>query len=131
MCEQYLWNTGEKTSNIVVNKPGIYSVQCILKGCTIWDSTMIEGCDFKLNFPNAFTPNGDGLNDAFSPKGVLVYDFNLRIFNKWGTQIFYSNDINQGWNGDGMPCDVYFYICEFKDFLGINYAKSGNFTLLR
>ncbi len=66
--------------------------------------------------PNAFTPNGDGLNDQFMPFASGDYlnaDYQMRIFDRWGNKLLFSGDINQGWNGTykGGLCerDVYVY----------------------
>jgi gliding motility-associated-like protein len=66
--------------------------------------------------PNAFTPNGDGLNDKFMPyvSGDFVNaDFQMRIFDRWGLKLLFTGDVNQGWNGiyKGDLCerDVYVY----------------------
>src|SRR4029077_637179 len=54
---------------------------------------------FTLYIPNAFSPNGDGTNDIFTAKGDYVCGFQMYIFDRWGMQIFYTEDINKGWNG--------------------------------
>ena len=66
--------------------------------------------------PNAFTPNGDGLNDKFMPYASGDYlnaDFQMRIFDRWGNKVLFTGDINQGWDGyfKGGLCmrDVYVY----------------------
>ena len=50
--------------------------------------------------PNAFTPNGDGLNDIFRVlNGVKTQNFNLKIYNRWGQPVFETKDWKQGWDG--------------------------------
>jgi gliding motility-associated-like protein len=49
--------------------------------------------------PNAFTPNGDGTNDKFIIKGTGIENYSIDIFDRWGTNIFSSTDINEGWDG--------------------------------
>ncbi|MFC2104958.1 PKD domain-containing protein, partial [Bacteroidota bacterium] len=64
-----------------------------------------------IAFPNAFTPNDDGLNDTFIPvyKGVIQYE--MLVYNRWGELIFKTNDLSVGWDGklNGEPAkpDVY------------------------
>ncbi len=53
----------------------------------------------RLYAPNAFTPNGDGLNDFFELKGIYIATYNLRIYDRWGALIFESNDLNTHWDG--------------------------------
>lgn len=66
-----------------------------------------------LYIPNAFTPNGDGLNETFGPKGEGISEFNMQIFDRWGILIFESNDLTMQWDGyiheDKAPVGVYVY----------------------
>jgi gliding motility-associated-like protein len=57
--------------------------------------------DLIMYAPNAFTPNGDGINDVFAPKGTYIdpKKYNLKIFNRWGELVFETIDINKGWDG--------------------------------
>lgn len=83
----------------------------------------IQSCP-EIIFPNVFTPNGDGSNDAFLPLSVNdIGEINIQIFNRWGTKVFESTSIEDfmtnGWDGtdisSGQPCSdgVYFYVCQF------------------
>lgn len=67
----------------------------------------------QLYIPNAFTPNGDGLNDEFKAVGEGVDFYQLNIYDRWGNLLFNSNHIEQGWNGtvNGQPAQsgVYSY----------------------
>lgn len=54
----------------------------------------------SIFIPTAFTPDGDGLNDLFYAKGHNVAEFHLIIFDRWGTVVFESADINEAWNGE-------------------------------
>jgi len=96
--------------------------------------------DFEL--PNVFTPNNDGINDVFKAMphslGHLNMFFTIRIFNRWGNQVFESNDMNFEWdgnqsNGQPAPTGTYFWVVE----LGVPGGEipasqlSGNVTLLR
>lgn len=66
-----------------------------------------------LYIPNAFTPNGDGLNETFGPKGEGISEFNMQIFDRWGILIFESNDLTMQWDGyiheEKAPTGVYVY----------------------
>ncbi len=76
---------------------------------------------YTLYIPNAFTPNGDGKNDVFLPKGIYVCNFEMFIFDRWGQQLFHATDITQGWNGkvngSGSTCqeDTYVYYISASD----------------
>jgi gliding motility-associated-like protein len=98
----------------------------------IVDSTMIE------SVPSAFTPNGDGLNDVFRPVGTRFQNLvDFRVFNRWGTQIFYSNNIKNGWDGtykgEAQDMGVYYYTITVArpGGEGANIIYKGEITLMR
>lgn len=90
---------------------------------------------FELFFPNAFTPNDDGLNDSFFPKGLFIKSIKLVIYNREGHVFFSTNNIDEGWdgthNGTPAPMDTYIYAVESEDFSGNSFARTGTFTLIR
>jgi len=93
-------------------------------GCSAFDDMLVTvTCDNGNVFiPNTFSPNGDGMNDIFFPRGSGILGIKtFRIFNRWGELIFErtnlkANDPQQGWNGmlrgQKAPADVYIYTCE-------------------
>lgn len=89
-----------------------------------------------MYIPNAFSPNGDGLNDRFRfiPVGIATYKF-FRIFNRWGTEIYSSTDFRTGWDGTfkgaPAPVDTYIWILQGTDFNGKEIMKKGTVTLVR
>lgn len=93
-----------------------------------------EAC-CTIMFPNAFTPNGDGLNDEFRPwcQGYKRYHV-LRISNRWGQTIFETTNSNPAWDGvyNGVRQDmgVYFYYLKY-DCGGKTMEMKGDFTLIR
>ncbi len=74
----------------------------------------------ELYVPNSFTPNGDGINDLFGVKGANVYSFEMIIFDRWGKEVFRTNDMDQKWNGSNQGNDyhsqtaVYNYTITYK-----------------
>ena len=83
--------------------------------------------------PNAFTPNGDGRNDIFIPvfnDTLKIEDYNLEIYDRFGIQIFQSDNPNVGW--DGLPFDTIYVYRFYMKCEGYNEAivKSGNITLI-
>lgn len=85
--------------------------------------------------PNAFTPNDDGLNDVFFVKGLNIKEFQLFIFNRWGEEVFSSNEIDTGWNGtvNGklVQQDTYVYKIKAKDYSSKKINLSGQINLIR
>jgi gliding motility-associated-like protein len=86
--------------------------------------------------PNAFSPNGDNVNDLFFIENLEAFkDVTLKIFNRWGELIWESKNKNEGFIGDNkskeLANDVYFYIVDYSGWDGSSYSKKGNITILR
>ncbi len=122
-AEFYQWNTGETTETIVIDSIGSYNVEVTsYEGCKSTDTVQILWGGAPFYLPNAFTPNGDGLNDTFGP--IPRYDYvnryHMSIFNRWGQMIFETTDINQGWAGSyqGSPVmmGAYVYRIVYEEF---------------
>ncbi len=100
----YLWNDGTNSSSLLINKTGNYWLKVSDQyGCIGTDSitvTVKTDCLVGIFVPSAFTPNRDGKNDLFKPTvygKIVKYEF--LIYNRWGTIVFRSTEINQGWDG--------------------------------
>jgi gliding motility-associated-like protein len=91
--------------------------------------------EFRVFAPNAFTPNGDNLNDRFEVKGRFVASFRMVIYNSWGQVIFQSNDQKNSWdgrvNGQEAPAGTYAFSVEAVDGNGKKFSQTGTVTLLR
>jgi gliding motility-associated-like protein len=111
----YQWSTGENTQTINVSNPGTYWVNVSFGFCTLSDSINVTGGfgSSILYIPNCFTPNGDGKNEVFMPKGDGITSYDMKIFNRWGQLIFETTDINQGWDGryKGNKVQIDVYVC--------------------
>lgn len=95
----YLWSTGETGQSAIFSKQGSYWVRVDNSCGNYIDSFRVQdvGCFFV---PDAFTPNNDGLNDIFRPRGIAdPKGYQLTIHNRWGNQVFISTNPNTGWNG--------------------------------
>jgi gliding motility-associated-like protein len=136
-------NTGyqanTKSTNYVFDKADTYAIVLIVKnvwGCvdTAIKNIRVEP-DFNLYIPNTFTPNEDDRNELFQAKGTGIKTFKLLIFNRWGEQVFDSNDITKGWDGSfkGEPCksDVYVWKLRATDINGKAKELNGHVTLYR
>ncbi len=121
--------------------PGQYSARLSSQaGC---DSIIYLALEhFKVFFPTAFSPNGDGQNDRFTIFGGadLQAIEELQVFNRWGNQLFRAsellpNDPQSGWDGtfqgDPAPADTYIYSVQLRMRDGRSYHRKGSFTLLR
>ncbi len=104
--------------------------------------TVTVACNENNYFvPNLFTPNGDGNNDVFYPRGTSIYLIqSLRVFNRWGEMVFEkrnfaANSVSNGWDGTykgkPAPADAYVYILEFICGNGTIVPYKGNVTLVR
>jgi len=111
---RYLWSTGDTVSMIQIEGGGLIWIRVQNDySCMASDSVII--LEFGLYIPNAFTPNGDGLNDRFRISDIEPgKQWLLQIFNRWGTLIFQTNDLNTGWDGtcfnQPCPCDTYVWV---------------------
>lgn len=74
-------------------------------GCTTSGSQIVEEAEPKIVLPNAFSPNGDNANDTFRPANSCPVEYRLTIYSRWGTVIFHTTDITEGWDGtfEGSP----------------------------
>jgi len=137
-AEYYLWNTGEITEAIQIDSMGHYVVEVIsYEGCKSTDAVQVLwGGGTPIYLPNAFTPNGDGLNDVFKavPKYDYVSKYQLSIFNRWGQQIFECNDIDCGWDGtyqgNATPNGVYIYRIVYEEISQPGQSKTLNGSLI-
>ena len=135
---KWLWNNGGTSPQMQVDAPGVYYVTVSIDGCQATDSVWVQnGC--YLDIPNAFTPNGDGINDYFLPRPLLgkgLSAFQMNIYNRWGQLIFStSNTEGRGWDGrfnDVMqPEGVYIYNIDATFIDGEKEHHKGNVTLLK
>lgn len=133
----YLWDDGSDSSFRFVQGPGNYFVEVITAaGCTGTDSIFVEEkCLDDIIIPSAFTPNEDGRNDVFHAYGIGVDIFRMRIFNRWGQEIFESNSLDEGWDGTFSSHRVHdgIYECVIDYSIdGVNMkTKKGMVALIR
>ncbi|MGB0368197.1 MAG: gliding motility-associated C-terminal domain-containing protein [Flavobacteriales bacterium] len=85
----------------------------------------------ELFVPNVFSPNDDGHNDVFKPRGTEPFAYELRIYDRWGNLVFNSGKIGDGWDGthNGKPLNSGVFV--FYILSGDNVMEKGNVTLLR
>jgi len=107
---------------------------------TIAGNICVEYCPF-YDLPNVFTPDADGINDLFIPFPYRdVESVELKIFNRWGMEVFKTDDPDVLWNGktantgDDLPSGTYYFICKVEEkFIAGNRKREikGPLQLLR
>ncbi|WPQ61168.1 gliding motility-associated C-terminal domain-containing protein [Chitinophaga sancti] len=133
------WQDGATTATYVVTATGYYKVTVYNDCGSVTDDITVtyKQCEAKPDFPNAFTPNGDGNNDTFKPHvNGPMYDYDLRVFNRWGQVVFLSKDQTKGWDGrfQGSLVDVgtYVYLLSYKNTAGgETRIVKGEVTVIR
>ena len=109
-------------------------------GCINSDTVTVEIrafiCDEPYIFvPNAFTPNGDNVNDVLYVRANAVTDVYFAVYSRWGEQMFETTDLQVGWDGTfkgkELSPDVYGYYLRLRCLNNEEYFKKGNVTLLR
>lgn len=136
-------NSGSTVQNPTFSygQPTCYTVQLDVastNGCTDTDTMSI--CidpDVSIYVPNAFTPNGFGANEIFIPVcvGIDPQKYQFWVFDRWGNQIFSTNDLNTGWDGrtNGRTCEIDTYVWRVYawDVNGNTHTRMGAVSLLR
>lgn len=98
----YTWQDNSISPTYTVTQTGDYFVQVTdANGCSARDSIRIAVDCSDIWFPTAFTPNNDRKNDSFGPLGNLatVKDYSMRVYGRWGQEVFRSTTPYQHWNG--------------------------------
>lgn len=121
---------------------GTFAVSLLLTnafGCQseqIWPQYVTVDQRVNMFIPNAFSPNGDGVNDVFNVVTRLITDFEIAIYDRWGKLIYQARNQEFGWNGqdgagDPAPEGAYVYVVQAVDWDGNSVRRSGSVTLLR
>ncbi len=139
------WNFGDGGSSSEINPiheyDGLsdYYAQLTVTnalGCTDSAYTLVEG-PVIVYIPNAFTPNNDGINDGFQVVISDVVYYEINIFNRWGEQVFYSQDPDEVWMGNVnggdhyVPAGLYNYRLRWKGSRTDAEELSGTIELMR
>lgn len=145
---QWLWNFGDSATSIEQQPEhtyadvGAYTVTLYASnadGCTDSVTSLVNVKDIvTLYVPNAFTPNKNERNEVFNiySYGILQEGFVMLIFDRWGKQVFKTNDISEGWNGamnnkgNVMPADTYVYNITYKEASGKQKNIIGAISLV-
>ena len=137
LFSSYLWQDNSRNQTLPINSAGLYRVTVTDSlGCAGTDEVLVtEDCS-GIYFPSAFTPNNDGRNDFFGPLGNLsaLSNFKLSVYNRYGQQIFFSNNPFQKWDGQwsGKAADSnnFVWMASF-DLNGISQQMKGTVILIQ
>ena len=133
------WNDAFDMPIRDVTETGYYEVTVANECGSMTDDIelIFEDCDYAVYLPNAFTPDGDGLNENWCPVLWNIDSFLVQVFNRWGEMIWQSTDQNACWigdvNGGGYyaPDGVYAYRMVAESDQGKQIVKDGYITLIR
>ena len=138
------WQDGSNATEYEVDEAGIYFLTIDDGACLSFDTISVSSSScgkIKVYVPNAFSPNRDGINDIFFPSPdpqYTVVDYQLMIFDRWGSLVHSSQDQKEGWDGliEGKAANfgVYVYLIQysFEDQGEVfEQTVSGDITLLR
>ena len=162
---QYAWSTGASSPSLLVHQPGTYEVVRTLGTCTQTDSAVILACDIEepnpedtipedtvivvpvdsisietlqpYYIPNAFTPDGDGVNDYFFVSGPDVENYEFTIYNRWGEKIFVADDVQDRWTGNAhggghfVPDGIYVYALRAAISISEVIEQRGHVLVIR
>jgi gliding motility-associated-like protein len=136
----YRWQDNSTDPVFEASELGTYMAEvndCGQKVTYTYDVPREEDCPCDPMTPKAFTPNGDERNDAFKVLNDCVFrEFDLQIFNRWGKEVFRTQNPANGWDGtldgEAQPSDVYVYVLVYKiKESELQFQEKGDITLLR
>ena len=142
----FLWGfgdgntSGEENPSHTYTQPGNYYITLrveTINGC--WDTTMAMVAlteEVVLFIPNAFTPNGDGINDVFEIKGTPITDYHLYIYDRWGGKLWSTHNFENQWDGTNeagnpVPPGSYMYQITGTDYLRRPVFYRGTVTVVK
>ncbi|MEO8412679.1 MAG: T9SS type B sorting domain-containing protein [Ginsengibacter sp.] len=143
--DEVVWSPGISLNTVTSYTPvfsgrfeQLYTIKIVTKGgCVTVDTQLVKAIDkVAMYVPNAFTPNGDGLNDVLRPVLFGIKELHyFKIFNRLGQQLFQTNVAGKGWDGtlNGLPqfSQVVVWIAEGVGVDDKTYLLKGSSILLR
>ncbi len=141
----YFWTFGNGDSStafepvVLYTEPGHYAITLVVTnqwGCQDRTTRYIDvKVPEEVFVPSAFSPNGDGKNDNFNIGTQNIVDFKINIYNRWGENVYLSDDPDFKWdgrmNGQKSPEDVYVYVITATGYHGQSFKRKGTVTLVR
>lgn len=140
----YLWSPASSLSSATILNPVASprtTTQYVLTittaaGCTNSDSVLVTVVPYCIKPLNAFSPNGDGINEYWLvTNNDCTSNVNAYVFNRYGTKVYESKDYRNNWNGTykgkPLPDGTYYYILNFTLINGNKITLNGNVTIIR
>ena len=141
----YLWTPSAGLSSTTILNPFVKPTATTLYtltvtndvGCSATDDVLVTVVPYCIKVRNAFTPNGDGINDVWT-----VYDqtdclknITVHVFNRYGNEVFYSKDYHNNWDGKykgkSLPDGTYYAVVDFLLVTGKLFTAKTDLTILR
>jgi len=150
--KSWYWPTfGDNSDSNSIKQNPVHTYADTGSYCATLIVTNIHGCKdsvtqcleinpyWTLYIPNAFTPQGDGINETFNAKGVGIKQYEMWVFDRWGMQLFYTNSLYKGWDGKVQKgssheiCqeDTYVYLIEATDCFYKEHKYIGRVTIIK
>jgi gliding motility-associated-like protein len=140
----YVWTPATALSSSTILNPvasPVVTTTYVLRvttnnGCTASDDMTITVVPYCVKPLNAFTPNGDGINDRWLiTNGNCLTSASVEVFNRYGSSVYQSNDYKNDWQGtykgEALPDGTYYYIIKYHLINGASQVLKGNVTILR
>jgi len=102
------WRDGSTSIPYKIRQPGIYWLERFDQTCSKKDSFIVNS-NCPMIIPNLITPNKDGKNDAFAIKNLPIPDWNVEIYNRWGTLIYSAEGYQNNWGTQNVSDGIYYY----------------------
>lgn len=107
---QAIWPDGSVGAEFTITESGTYRIESASATCPSSTTIKIELVACPGEIPNAFSPNGDGVNDYFVIPNLHTSEWELEIHNRWGKLIYHNKKYDNRWDGGKVPAGNYFYL---------------------
>lgn len=122
----------------VFSDPGMYEVMLTVSDSNNCIDSVLQTIkvmyDFIIYLPNTFTPDGDGKNEVFTPKGFRMdklESYQFIVYNRWGEIVFNTDKVAEGWNGENAIVGKYAWAIIITDEMGALQKKVGEVLLIK
>ncbi len=137
--DEVIWSDGSEEFERIITESGLFGVVAI-NDCGTYEDVFeveIDDCDYGIYIPNAFTPDGDGLNEVWKPIPLNLEWFRVIVYNRWGEEMWSTETEGEFWNGNYqgggyyVPDGVYVYKADGMSHQGKPVSERGSIVLIR